>query len=76
MPRDFDSDDHEASLEFTENVECPQCGCIFEGRFFDFQQSLSVQDMTEPPMGAHECPECEWEWGSEMTGWMLYSEAG
>lgn len=76
MPRNFDSDDAQAALTFTENVECPHCATIFEGQFYDLSQSLSVQDMTEPPIGQHECPECLWEWPSKMTGWMFYSEAG
>lgn len=76
MPRSFDSDNTESVLAFTENVECPRCEELFEGSFVDYSQSLSVQDMTEPPEGVHECPGCQLHFRSEMTGWMFYSEAG
>ncbi len=76
MPRSFDSDDRDPVLRFTENVECPVCEEIFEGDFVDLTKSLSVSDMTEPPQGVHECPACGCEFGSVMTGWMFYSEAG
>jgi rubredoxin len=76
VPRDFDSDDPDAVLSFTENVECPACELIFHGEFTDQSRSLSVQDMTEAPVGRHHCPDCGMVWDSEMTGWMLFSEAG
>ncbi len=75
MPRSFDSDAAPGLLGFTENVQCPVCGETFEGHFLDYSQSLSVQDMTEPPTGEHEC-ECGHRFRSELTGWMFYSEAG
>lgn len=76
MPRSFDSDDREAVLRFSENVECPRCGEIFEGEFLDQSSSLSVQDMVDPPTGRHCCPSCGGSWDSEMTGWMFFGEAG
>lgn len=76
MPRAFDSDDDPGVLAFTENVDCPVCGEVFEGLFEDRERSLSVQDMVEAPWGDHECPECGTEFMSKMTGWMFYSEAG
>lgn len=76
MPRSFDSDSDPELLDFTENVECPHCSEISEGRFLDHTRSLSVQDMVEAPLGEHECPECGHQWSSAMTGWMFYSEAG
>lgn len=76
MPRSFDSDDRDPTLTFTENVECAACGEISEGEFRDESASLSVQDMTDPPVGSHNCPACGAFWRSEMTGWMFYSEAG
>lgn len=76
MPRSFDSDDDPAVLRFTENVDCPRCGEIFESDFVDQSQSLSVQDMVVAPFGDHECPECGQCWVSPLTGWMFYSEAG
>lgn len=76
MPRQFDSDDPSAELMFSENVSCPECEEIFEGLFYDRSRSLSVQDMVEAPVGDHQCPWCEHEFSSAMTGWMFYGEAG
>lgn len=76
MPRAFDSDSDAPVLRFCENVTCPACGEIFEGEFLDHTQSLSVQDMVEPPRGDHQCPYCEGRFCSALTGWMLFGEAG
>jgi uncharacterized protein (UPF0212 family) len=76
MPRSFDSDDSDAVLQFTENVDCPVCGERFEGIFYDQSGSLSVQDMTDPPTGRHECPRCGAMFVSDATGWSFFSEAG
>lgn len=76
MPREFDSDAPAPVLRFTENVECPRCGEMFEGIFTDQSRSLSVQDMTDPPVGHHECCWCGHLFTSELSGWMLYGEAG
>lgn len=77
MPRDFDSDAVTRTgelLRFTENVDCGQCGTTFEGTFFD--DSMTVEDIVDPPRGRHCCPSCGHQWASEMTGWTFYSEAG
>ena len=75
MPRGFDSGEPAGGLLlFFENVECPACETVFEGEFYD--DSMSVQDITEPPVGSHKCPECDTEWISQATGWTLHSEAG
>jgi hypothetical protein len=71
--RAFESD-QPGRLVFTEWVDCPACGTTFEGQFFD--DSDTIQDLTEAPQGAHECPECRYEWVSGMTGWTFFSEAG
>lgn len=76
MPRTFDSDQSPENLIFVENVECLFCGEVFEGNFFDYTKSLSVQDMTEAPLGDHECPSCGRHFTTTMSGWMFYSEAG
>lgn len=77
MPRSFDSADGDGLvLRFTENVDCPACGTTFEGVFHDQDQSITVEDMTEPPVGEHECPACGHRWASAATGWAFFSEAG
>lgn len=76
MTRLFDSDCPPAVLTFAENVECPDCGEIFEGFFIDHTQSLTVEDLTEAPEGRHLCPECDAIFFSTLTGWMFFSEAG
>lgn len=76
MPRAFDSDENPTALRFTENVDCPRCGEIFEGDFVDRTRSLSVQDIREQPQGGHICPACDFSFVSWMTGWMFYGEAG
>lgn len=76
MPRAFDSDRDPEALVFTENVDCPVCGEVFEGQFEDRTRSLSVEDMVDTPIGDHQCPECGQEFSSLLSGWMFYSEAG
>lgn len=76
MPRAFDSDDSDPVLGFTENVECPRCGEIFEGDFLDQTQSLSVQDMVQPPTGVQQCSDCGHWFDATMTGWTMFGEAG
>lgn len=77
MPRAFDSDEVARSenvlLRFTENVEC-DCGCVFEGVFYD--DSMTVEDIVDPPRGRHTCPECGHRFVTELTGWTFFSEAG
>jgi uncharacterized protein (UPF0212 family) len=76
LPRAFDSDADPQVLRFTENVECPGCGEVFEGEFCDHTASLTVQDMVDAPTGEHECPVCGLCFASAMTGWLFYGEAG
>ncbi len=59
-----------------ENVDCDLCGTTFDGVFSDQSGSLSVEDLTEPPIGTHTCPACQRVFTTELTGWMFYSEAG
>lgn len=81
-PRAFDSDEVARNpghliLRFTENVECEAgCGTVFEGVFFDTTGSMTIEDMTDPPVGEHICPFCGRHWVSELTGWTFFSEAG
>lgn len=78
MPRAFDSDAvqrGEQPLVFTENVECPQCATVFDGSFHD-SESLSVEDVADPPTGTHTCPACGHSWMSSMSGWVFFTEAG
>lgn len=76
MPRGFDSDLNPEDLVFTENVECPRCGEIFEGQFVDQTASLSVQDMAVAPFGDHQCPECGRQFITTLSGWIMFGEAG
>lgn len=80
MPRAFDSDEVAHSdrpvLRFVEIVDCPVCETEFEGQFHDPSGSMTVEDMTDPPIGEHLCPACGHRWDSEMTGWSFFSEAG
>lgn len=74
MPRMFDSSNADYQLRFTENVDCESCGTTFEGEFHD--ESLTVEDIVDPPVGEHTCPACGHHFASQMTGWTFYSEAG
>lgn len=80
-PRDFDSDEvarspEQLQLRFTENVECRICGLLFEGVFYDPDNSMTVEDIVEPPIGEHQCPGCGHRWISAYSGWSFYTEAG
>jgi hypothetical protein len=75
-PRAFDSDKHEGQLWFHEQVDCPVCDEVFLGEFVDQTRSLSVEDMVEPPIGSHKCPACGEEFISELSGWVMFGEAG
>lgn len=81
-PRAFDSSDHtdadpgQFMWRYAENVECPICFLVFEGEFHDLSGSLSPEDMVDPPIGTHTCPECGHQWTSGMTGWTFFSESG
>ena len=79
MPRAFDSDevgrrDGVSCLSFVENVDCVSCGLAFDSEFH--AQALSVEDIDEAPVGTHICPACQFEWSSQMSGWLFYTEAG
>lgn len=79
MPRAFDSDERAEIPEiprFYENVDCPRCAVVFEGTFTDVTGSMSLEDMTDPPQGVHDCPGCGLGFASEFTGWSNFSEAG
>lgn len=73
MPRAFDSDDEGAPLRFVEIVACPACGTEQHCWFGD--DSLSFQDMTDPPTGTQTC-DCGHTWTATATGWSFFSEAG
>ncbi len=73
--RTFDSDNARAGslLVFSEVVTCPDCGAEQEGMFA--AAGDSVEDLTDPPTGEHECA-CGRRWCSTATGWSTYGEAG
>lgn len=56
------------------NVECDSCGEIYEGTWTD--DSLSVQDMAEPPEQPQACMSCGHEQLEVYPGWCFNSEAG
>ncbi len=77
MPRGFDSDDvaHDRQqLVFTETVDCEACGEAFTGLFHD--DSDTVDDIVEAPVGEHRCPGCGHRFASALTGWTFFNEAG
>lgn len=79
MARLFDSDDIARAatpqpLYFTEFVDCPRCDTVVDGIFTD--DSITVEDIVDPPTGSHACPTCGHAWTSDMTGWTLFTEAG
>lgn len=56
------------------NVECEACGEVYEGTWKD--DSLSVQDMAEPPEAEQTCPSCGQVQLEVYPGWCWNSEAG
>jgi hypothetical protein len=61
-------------LELTALVDCAKCDTTYDGRWTD--DSLSVQDMAEPPEAVQECPGCGHEQLETYPGWCWQSEAG
>ena len=61
-------------LDLTALVDCASCGTTYEGRWLD--DSMSVQDMAEPPEAVQECPSCGHRQQEVYPGWMFRSEAG
>lgn len=63
-------------LELTALVDCgnPACGETYEGRWLD--DSMSVQDMAEPPVAVQECPLCGHTQEETYPAWCFRSEAG
>lgn len=61
-------------LELTALVDCAKCDATYDGRWTD--DSLSVQDMAEPPEAVQECPGCGHEQLETYPGWCWQSEAG
>jgi hypothetical protein len=57
-------------------VDCenPDCGETYEGRWED--DSMSVQDMAEPPAAEQECPLCGHKQFEVYPAWCFNSEAG
>ncbi len=74
MSRAFDSAEPDPRLVFTEIADCPQCCAEIECWFTD--DSLSVEDMTDPPTGDQTCDACGYSWRATATGWSFFSEAG
>lgn len=60
-------------LELTALVDCARCGTTYDGRWTD--DSMSVQDMAEPPEALQQCP-CGYRQSEVYPGWCWNSEAG
>lgn len=56
------------------NVDCPACGCVYDGTWTD--SSLSLEDMAEPPVAVQACPQCGTQTVETWPGWVFRSEAG
>lgn len=61
-------------LRLTALIDCAACGATFEGCWLD--DSMSVQDMAEPPEAEQECPNCGHRQLETFPGWMFNTEAG
>ena len=63
-------------LELTALVDCgnPDCGATYDGRWTD--DSMSVQDMAEPPEAEQECINCGHRQVEVYPKWCWNREAG
>lgn len=61
-------------LELSALVDCGECGAAYHGRWLD--DSMSVQDMAEPPEAEQTCPACGHRQLEVYPGWTWTSEAG
>ena len=60
-------------LELSALVDCESCDATYEGHWSD--DSMSVQDMAEPPEAEQTCP-CGHQQVEVYPGWCFQSEAG
>ena len=77
MPRTYDSDEQRRQgglLRFSANVDCEDCGAVFEGMWVD--DSLDAEQMTDPPVSEQVCPSCGWSDEVEYPGFVNYGDAG
>jgi uncharacterized C2H2 Zn-finger protein len=79
VPKLNDTDDElhqDKVLRFSENVDCPKCGTLFEGNWIadviDVEQIAGVEDF----VGDQTCPKCGHVFHEDYTGWHNYSDAG
>ena len=61
-------------LELHALVDCENCEGAYDGRWTD--DSMSVQDMAEPPCAEQECPSCGHQQLEIYPKWCFQSEAG
>lgn len=76
MAKHTDSDEQargDGLLHFSTLLDCPGCGETFEGHWTD--PSLTIEDMTDPPVAEQECAACGHKFTEEYPGWMFRSEA-
>lgn len=77
MPRTYDSDEqrrHGGLLTFSANVDCPECGALFEGTWVD--DSIDAEQMVDPPIAMVTCPRCGGVFEEEYPGFVNYGDAG
>lgn len=63
----------DAKLEFSANVECPDCALLFEG--FWVSDAIDIEQITDPPEGEQLCPNCGCVFEETYPGWSVYNEA-
>lgn len=61
-------------LDFAALLDCEVCQTTFEGHWRD--DSITVEDIAEPPAAPQRCPSCGHEQQVEYPGWSFFTEAG
>lgn len=61
-------------IVLTAIIDCPSCEAPVDGIWTD--DSISIEDMTEPPVAEQKCGACGANFTEEYPGWMFRSEAG
>jgi hypothetical protein len=62
------------ALALTANVECAQCGAVYDGWWIEAAAD-TVQDLEEAPVQEQTCP-CGHVQEEQWPGWTFRTEAG